>query len=168
MEFIRKTKEEKGSILIESIVGISLVVIGMVGIITLLTRSSVFYNSAVNKLKATYLAAEGIEIVKNIMDTKYVSAIAGNSWPAQHPADGWYYIDNTTPSSFIPLLNPPIPAAAAFVSVNSVTTIFRRIVNVQDNGNYLDVKSYVNWSETGSSKQVLLEDYFYLWRPNIY
>ncbi len=89
MRSIRKIKEEKGSILIESIVGISLVTVGILGIITLLTHSSRLYNSAVNNLKATYLGAEGIEVVKNIMDTRYVNKLPSIS-------DGWYYVDDNT------------------------------------------------------------------------
>lgn len=163
MKFIQKTKEKEGSILIESIVGISLVTIGIVGIITLLTRSSSLYNSAVNELKATYLGAEGIEVVKNIIDTKYI-----NKLPSILGRPDYYYVDNTTLSgSFTPLTSPPVPEAADFVSVNSVTTIFRRIIKIQNTGSYLDVKSYVSWSEAGSQKQIILEDNFYPWRPNL-
>ena len=45
--------------LIESVVAISLVVIGLLGILTLLSNSIAFNRNAANKLTATYLAAEG-------------------------------------------------------------------------------------------------------------
>jgi len=173
MKFIRKIKEKRGSVLIEAIVGISLVTIGILGIISFLTNSSRFYNSAVNNLKATYLAAEGIEVVKNVIDTKYVTG--GDRW--NPPSPGWYYLDyGTTAGSFSSVPVPPSPSAAEFVKFDSssgiygrqagIETIFRRIVNIRDVG-YLDVLSYVSWTENGSQKQVLLEDHFYNWRPKI-
>lgn len=175
MKFIRKIKDKKGSVLMEAIVGISLVTIGILGIISFLTRSSGFYNSAVNNLKATYLAAEGIEVVKNIIDTKYVTG--GNKWDP--PSIGWYYLDyGTTAGSFSSIPVPPPPSAAQFVKFTPATgiygnqgdvdTIFRRIVNIKDLTSYRrDVLSYVSWTENGSQKQVLLEDHFYDWRPKI-
>ncbi|MGC9603212.1 MAG: hypothetical protein ABSF47_01965 [Minisyncoccia bacterium] len=173
MKFTRKIKEKRGSVLIEAIVGISLVTIGILGIVSFLTNSSRFYNSSVNNLKATYLAAEGIEVVKNIIDTNYVKG--GDRW--NPPANGWYYLDSgTTADSLSPIPNPPTPSVAQFVKFDStsgtygstgINTIFRRIVNINDAGGYLSVLSYVSWNENGSQKQVLLEDHFYDWRPNI-
>ncbi len=182
MRSIQKIKEEKGSILIESIVGISLVTIGILGIITLLTHSSKLYNSAVNNLKATYLGAEGIEVVKNIMDTRYVNKLPSIS-------DGWYYVDNNTNNNIdnnnpndvlTSLSNAPAPSAAQFVKFDPANnrygnqtgsgiadTIFRRIINVDNSKGYSDVRSYVDWSEAGSPKQIILEDNFYPWRPNL-
>ncbi len=168
--------------MIESIVGISLVTIGILGIIVLLTNSSVFYNTAVNNLRATYLAAEGIEVVKNIVDANYVEN--DNQWTP--PANGWYYVDygsgtSGSGNSFTSIANlpsPPIPQNASFVKFDSSNnvyvgpdspigenTIFRRIVNIQNKDNYLKVLSYVSWNEGASPKQVLLEDHFYRWRP---
>jgi hypothetical protein len=170
-KIVHKLEDREGSVLMESIIGISLVMIGIMGIITLLVRSSNLYNSAANNLKATYLAAEGIEVVKNVIDTSYVSN--GNVW--NPPSSGWYYPDYlTTVGSFSPVHNPPGPRAAQFVKLDNESgynlsvgtdTIFRRIVNIQNNGSYLKVLSYVSWVEGGDQKQILLEDHFYDWRP---
>mgnify|MGYP001577502483 CR=1 FL=1 len=175
MKFIRKIKEEKGTILIESIVGISLVTVGILGIIALLTRSSGLYNSAVNNLKATYFAAEGIEVVKNITDTNYVEN--NNQWTP--PTDGWYYLDYSTPgNSFTSVEKTVDPLSAKLVKFDSSggvyvspdastgeNTIFKRIAEIKNFADHLDVKSYVSWKEGENQRQILLEDYFYKWRP---
>ena len=63
-------KSQKGQILIESVVAMSLIVIGLLGILTLLSNSIAFNRNVANKLTATYLA-EGIEVMKSIADENY-------------------------------------------------------------------------------------------------
>ncbi|MGC9611243.1 MAG: hypothetical protein ABSE68_03460 [Minisyncoccia bacterium] len=179
----------KGSVLIEAIVGISLVMVGILGIVSLLVKSSSFYGSASNQLKATYLAAESIETVKNVLDAgflEYLSGAPNKDWGWLK--DGWYYVDSESAGdslSFLPadfagpesadflnlILNDPNNPAAGGIYVGSSSggdpTIFRRVVNVTNGSDsvtgtaYTDVLSYVSWDEKGDSRQVSLQDRFY-------
>lgn len=189
-EMIRNgLKNEKGSILIESIVGISLVTVGILGIITLLTKSSSFYNLASDQLTATYLAAENIETVKNVLDAGYLDNLAGapdKSWGWLH--DGWYYVDAGSYGNVLSSVQDfPGPASADLVNFipnaaddpsaggiylgaasGGAPTIFRRVIKIENISDletqYVNVLSYVNWNEKGENKQIILADRFYNWR----
>ncbi|MDI6821187.1 MAG: hypothetical protein QMD65_03355 [Patescibacteria group bacterium] len=63
-----------GQILVESMVAIMVVTMGLFGILTLLTKSLAINREMSEKFIATYLAAEGIEIVKNLVDVNYTSS----------------------------------------------------------------------------------------------
>jgi hypothetical protein len=177
--------DKKGSVLIESIVAISLVTVGILGIISLLAKSSSFYNGASNQLTATYLAAEGVEIAKNILDAGYID---GKSWGWL--SDGWYYVDaESYGNALLPIENFSGPASADLLNfvpnspndpsaggsysriiTGGVPTLFRRVVKIENgldsvtNTGYINVISYVNWNEKGENKQIILEDRFYNWR----
>lgn len=64
--------------LVESIVALSLVVIGLLGIIALISRSVSLNSNVINRFVASALAAEGIEVVKNIIDSNF--ATKGANW----------------------------------------------------------------------------------------
>lgn len=71
----RDIKKSEGSLLIESMVGISLVIVGLMGIIGLVIRSFQLNDTVVNRFIAANLAGEGIEVVKNIIDTRIAQKI---------------------------------------------------------------------------------------------
>ncbi len=174
---------KKGSVLIEAIVGISIVMIGILGIISLLVKSSSFYGGASDQLKATYLAAESIETVKNILDAGFIEE-KSPGWLT----DGWYEVNSDSAgnslvslpgfsdskkANFVNLiLNNPNNTAEGGIYVDSTAggspTIFRRVANITNEsdstGTYTDVISYVSWDEKGDSRQVSLQDRFYNWR----
>ena len=63
---------KEGSLLIESIVSINIALIGLLGVLGLLSSSLSLNRDMGQKIIATYLAAEGIEVVKNLIDLNYV------------------------------------------------------------------------------------------------
>src|SRR6185369_4698812 len=62
------TDRRSGQSLIEAIIAITLLTIGFLGIARLLSQSLFFTKVVSDQTTATYLAAEGIEIVKNLID----------------------------------------------------------------------------------------------------
>lgn len=157
----------KGSILIESIVGISVLVIAMGGIFGMLSRSVAINKNISQKLIATYLAAEGIEVAKSIIDGNTAS---GRIWN-QGIATGNYELayNSTIPSPIIgdesedPLL---FDGASGFYQYGSGTaTPFRRTIRILEiNSNEMEIVSEVSWLERGVQKIVSLEDHFFNWR----
>lgn len=91
--------KQRGSILIESIVAISVGIIGLLGVLTLLTRSLALTKVVNDRFIATYLAAEGIEIVRNLADINITTDPPGPSsrqvWD-RFLNDGYYELDYTT------------------------------------------------------------------------
>ncbi|MFH1292253.1 MAG: prepilin-type N-terminal cleavage/methylation domain-containing protein, partial [bacterium] len=62
----------KGFTLIETIIAISLLTTGVVGSFALMQRVTSFTSISSSQFIASYLAQEGIEIIRNIRDTNYL------------------------------------------------------------------------------------------------
>lgn len=179
-----KLKARDGNILIESIVSVSLILIGLLGVFNLIT-SSVRQNKDVNlRAAASYLAVEGIEVMKNIVDTDVVSAelpwtntVGGSSYEVEYDSDNnpesapvdlgegststtRLVIDNNTG-----LYRYSIPGNEG----NETTTPFTRTVTVsinEENSDELIVTSVVGWLERGEYRQVNLQTIFANWRTD--
>jgi len=67
----------KSFTLIEATVAIFLLTVGIVGAFSLIQRTTAFSSISSSQLVATYLAQEGIEVIRNIRDTNYLQ---GNNW----------------------------------------------------------------------------------------
>jgi len=97
--FFKKNKiRNSGQVLIESMVAITVLTMALFGILALLTKTLAIDRAMSEKFIATYLAAEGIEIVKNLVDVNYTSEeyCAGTrAWNAGL-LDGSYNFDYDT------------------------------------------------------------------------
>ena len=160
---------------------------GFIGIVTLLTKSFQLNRTTANDTQATYLASEGIEIAKNLIDHDVYAGFAlsanTNDFGACFPLAGYYYpIDySTTDCStlhFSPPSSPPNtvlyldPSTHLFGEDSSVgsATSFTRNIEVTPISNSsglaeLDVQSTVTWTEGLTSNTITLEDHFYNWHP---
>ncbi len=170
----------KGQTVIEAIVAIMLLTTGFLGADAPLSRSFFLNRVITDDTKATYLASEGIEIVKNLIDHDIYQGIAGdgpgwvNPGPLPCCAAGTYRLDYSstqlTPYPF-PQSSPTLlkfdPATDAYDYTGSVNTGFNRWITITyPNVGEVAVIAHVEWS-TGSftSRNVTLEDHFYNWHP---
>ncbi|MDP1689241.1 MAG: hypothetical protein Q8L47_03900 [bacterium] len=71
-----------GQLLIEALVSISIILVGLVGVLNLLANSMRLNRIVSDQYTAVYLASEGIEVIRNIVDTNIASdRITGdNTW----------------------------------------------------------------------------------------
>ena len=157
---------------------------GFLGILTLLAQSLHISKSISNETTATYLAAEGIELTKNLIDHDVYEHLAfgGFGWgfcfqplsAGQTNNYGFDYSQTTCPppdnsASFL-YFDPATHLYSYANSGGSVLTGFKRLIRVTMNANptlpELTVRSIVNWT-TGpfTSQSVDLEDDFYNWHP---
>ncbi len=67
-----KIKKEKGFTLLELLVTIFIIAIGLIGAYIIAQYPLSQISVSMNRLKAAYLAQEGIEIVRNIRDTNWI------------------------------------------------------------------------------------------------
>lgn len=147
-------------------IAISLVLMGLVGIFALYARSLALNRDVVNRTIAAGLAAEGVEIVKNIVDT--------------HLADGGGWTIGTDTfeiawdsASYLAESGLPLRVSAAEENVynynpSGVLTPFRRTVTAISQGandEEYAVRSRVEWSEHGVTRSLEVEDHFFNWRP---
>lgn len=77
---MEKNKNNSGQLLLESAIAITVLIVGLLGIFGLLARSFGLNKVITSRYTAAYLAAEGIEIVKNLVDSNAVVGKSGSAW----------------------------------------------------------------------------------------
>lgn len=160
----------RGQLLIESLVAITVIAIAILGIFTLSSRSISLNRVVSDQYTATYLAAEGIEVIKNIIDTNVVYDCQG--WnTGVNVLNRDYSVDyKTDDSSALPVYDDePVHFEDGLYSrsTGEPTKFFRKVRLEQgNNANSLKVISTVEWENRGGATfDVVLEDVFYDWRP---
>lgn len=78
MDFLKKNRRVVGQSLVEMLVAISVIVIALLGILVLVSRSLGINRVASEHYTAAYLAAEGIELVKNRFDRSFLQSSPGS------------------------------------------------------------------------------------------
>jgi hypothetical protein len=159
-------KNRQGSLMVEALVAISVSVIGFLGVFDLLSRSLAINKDINQKFVATYLAAEGIEIVKSLIDTNYAN---GRSWNGGLSDGFWeaaYDASSLTPQNQPSFLYfDPITGIYNY-DTSKNQTLFQRTISIQNDpqGRWIKVISRVQWNERGTRKEIKLEDRFFDWR----
>ncbi len=166
---------QNGQVLIESIVSISLVTVGLLGILTLLSNSIAFNRGVTSRFVATYLAAEGVEVIKNIEDANHTT-IPPSAWNRYLDTDGSYELQYDSvpgPGSSLKLLptefsSSPLlfdPSTGIYSYISGDPTGFTRTIKILNlSSDEIQVNSIVRWSDKGENKEVNLEDHFFNWR----
>lgn len=156
--------------MVEALIAITVLVVGFLGITDLLSRSLGLYRVTTDNYTATYLAAEGVELVKNLMDA---GLIQNRAWGAIFPGQSAeYQIDYFTDL----LVNAPQPYTGKFLSFDPETKlysyapgnqgIFRRRVVIEKIGqDEIKVNSIVDWvTRGGATFSTNVESHFFNWR----
>ncbi len=159
--------KQQGQVLVETMVALGVVTIALLGMLSLLS-SSIGVNRVISdQYIAAYLASEGIEVVKNIIDTNVVQGRAYNN-DLLDCVTGCMFQYN----SIIPITSPSIQirfdSSSGLYSYDSGSpTGFSRNVVIQfgESADELVVTSSVTWVSRGNvDRQIDLEDHFYNWR----
>ena len=161
---------------------------GLLGIMSLLSQSLALNKITSDQIKAAYLAEEGLELAKNLVDHDiYQSLDGGNGWGKSGPDPTFpstgknYAFDYLTCTTVhghgnnCPNLpgfdaRQPLrydPATNMYSYSGSVVTSFTRNIHVLvSNNQEVGVQSIVTWP-TGpvTTQSITLEDYFYNWHP---
>lgn len=165
--------------LVEVLVAISVLTVGFVGVITLLARSLGLNRVVADNYTATYLAGEGIEVIKNMLDYNAIRRANGVSacWN-EGMVSGNYEVEHDTDATAYPLasISPGSERIIYFDSIkklfnyddiSGVPTVFHRRINIATTlciEDVVVVHSIVSWTSRGGSYLVDLEDHFYNWR----
>ncbi len=99
----------RGQSLIEAIAALGILTVGMLGVLALLSRSFSLQRETADEAKATYLASEGIEIAKSLVDHNVYMGVAqgqetngwsgglsGSCFPFSSGGSNYYYVDFET------------------------------------------------------------------------
>jgi len=167
-------QQNKGQILIEVMVALAMVVIGMLGLLSLLSNSIGTSKVVSDQYVGSYLAAEGIEIVKHMLDSN--AASINRSFTDGISQFGVAYEVDYSSSQLIPSTNrflrfgSPVASQSRYNYSTGAQTPFRRTVVLEAVGGSLDeikVTSTVTWTSRGGAVySIVLEDYFFNWRSS--
>lgn len=164
----RKSNLIKGQLLIESIIAISMITVGLLGIFSLLSQSLGLRRVVSERYTATYLAAEAVEIVKNTIDTNYIEKLP---WNQNLSTSGDYELDYNDQPPFSVYLGKLLKydSGTGIYSYNfGDETQFKRKVTIgypDGNANRMRVNVLVEWTTRGEGKfSINVEDHFYNWR----
>jgi Tfp pilus assembly protein PilV len=160
-----KYQDRNGQALVESIVALSVLTVGLLGIITLLSQSLGLNRSVSENYVASYLSAEAIEVVKNIID---MNQIQGRAWN-DGLDNGTYEViyDGTSLMANQDRFLRYEPATNLYGYSGSQQTPFKRTVTItRVSGEELRVVARTTWTTRGAgSFEIILEDHFFKWRP---
>jgi type II secretory pathway pseudopilin PulG len=176
----------RGQTLVEALVALSILTVGFVGIVTLLTKSFQLNRTTSNDTQATYLAAEGIEVAKNIIDYDVYYGLSlqqGSStddkWgcsfdlPRNTQTDYALEYDTVPPSDCVTVMSPLTSDKLYFASSTDLytynsfgaqpTDFTRDVLITAVSNDEFDVQSKVAWSDGRLGNTITLEDHFYDW-----
>ena len=146
---------------------LGVVVIALIGMLSLLS-SSIGVNRVISdQYIAAYLASEGIEVVKNIIDTNIAQGLAYNEGLVGCVTGCMFQYNSVAPVAG-PSGKIKFNSSSGIYSYDSGSpTGFSRNVVIQfgESADELVVTSSVSWVSRGSvDRQIDLEDHFYNWR----
>lgn len=159
----------KGQVLIEALIALTFLTVAFFPAFSLLGQSLSANRTSAQSYTATYLAAEGIEIARNIVDG---NGIQGNAWN-KNLTSGDYevgYNDFSMTSADRNQLRFLIyePSTDIYSYNGSVRTPFKRLITINMVGSdEIKINSVVSWVGLGGGIfNVNLEDHFMNWRAN--
>lgn len=160
-----KFKISAGYLLIESIIAITILIIGFLSMLSLLSNSVSLSRVVSDQFVANYLAMEGIEIVENIISG---NIIQGNPWNQGLETPGDYQVNynsvelNSYNNSFILFDND----SKLYNYDKGKETPFKRKITISYPNIYeIKVNSIVSWSgRKGINSEINLENHFFDWK----
>ncbi len=177
------SKSGAGFTIIELLVAIFLISVGIIGTLTAIQQTAVYVETSSSRLTATYLAQEGLELVKNIRDMNWLRGYVwdeflgdvgpcGNcgDWTVDFDNDRLYtgterylYIADEGPHR-VYRYTPTFPATAILTPFRRTVTIFdKQDLDSDGSVDQMKVKVMVNWESKGFH-EVSAEEILYNWR----
>jgi len=127
----------KGFTIIELVISIFILSVGVVGIFSAFSVVTILTSDSADRLTATYLAQEGMEIVRNIRDTNWLNMDLYNCVPGDTSC-GYTWVDGLTPvgnNNYGP--NCSSTSSAGGCEADYTTTGFSSNPVLQKTGDYL-------------------------------
>ena len=163
----KNNKNQRGFGLVEMIIAIGIVGIGIVGTFSMISRFSEQSKIVRDSFVASYLAQEGIEIVKNIRDTNILNS-SSRDWDdgidcssgceadfedaslSPWVGDGKFlYLENTT--GMYKYIDSP--------STSDIKTYYKRMITTVKSGDEIDIMITIYWED----KSIMIRSKIYNW-----
>lgn len=179
---LAKKNNSHGFTLLEVIIAIGLILVGLIGLLTLISFTIANSRFSANHLIAAHLAQEGIEAVRNERDSK-------NNWNAWYSSilDGSYRLDMNLINYQWALMKDDTPYEEILsvdqgtdtntglyfydqsgTPVENILTSFSRGISVVSlDKDTKQVVSEVRWREGERQHSLIIEGRLYNWRPKM-
>ncbi|MBU4348665.1 hypothetical protein KJ671_04160 [Patescibacteria group bacterium] len=168
-----KKHTERGQIMIEAIVALSIITIGIMGVFTLTSRSISLNRVTADRYVAVNLANEGIELVKNLIDRNIMTldseeeTMAWNNIPGFDADISEYEIDyDDTELSSVDGDSLCFSLSGYYRYESNCEeknkTNFKRIITITNkSSDHIEVVSKVFWTSRGGTYDFSVKDDFY-------
>jgi len=164
----------KSQTLIETIAAVGIVIIAVIAILSLSFSNLMIGERGGERITATGLAREGIEVVRNIRDSNWLDP--NKYWP--YGLNNGFYIVNYNSTSLTNADSSTISSCdncRLYLTTNGLythnplgntLTPFRRLITISDGDNSFEKKITVEvfWSGRGGSHLIRLEERLTNWR----
>jgi len=172
-----RSANSTGFTLVEALIAISVMIVGILSGVVLVTR--VLYNSVIikDRLTASFLAQEGMELVRQIRDTNFLEILAGTSDNWRDGLSTGRYIIETKVESGEPIQLVPVEGEVPNLFYDSnhkiynyndlgTKTSFNREIQIEDISSQPDeirVKVIMKWQTKGINFELKAEDHLFNW-----
>jgi len=170
LQYSNLKQNKNGFTLIEVLAAIIVIIVGVVGVLALIQQTITYTALSSSRLVASYLAQEGIEIVRNIRDGNWLEQRTNSaiSWTDGLSAGDWEAdYNDAVLSSYGAGRYLKIDGGFYNYESGDNTKFKRKITIVQDidGGNpRLKVLVLIEWQQIGKTHQVTAQEYLYNWR----
>lgn len=155
--------QKNGFTLIETLVAVGVVVIGLVSALGAITTALFYVSNIQDRLIAANLAAEGVEVARNIRDNNWFQNLAWNNGLADGDYQAVYNSTSLSSYSGNPLLLDSNTGLYNYSSGNS--TYYLRRISVTNLSSYeIRVISIVTWQRRGITYSGSVEDHLFNWK----
>jgi hypothetical protein len=156
----------QGQALVEAIVAIGVLSVGFLGIFTLVSQSLGLNRVVADNYTGTYLASEGIEVVKNIIDSNLIAGRAWNAGLANGDYEAQFDSTSLSANQNRKILFDPATRLYGYSAVAGIQTPFTRTIRIENlSANEIRVNSIARWTSRGGGNfDANVEDHFYNWR----
>lgn len=161
---------QKGFTMMEMIAAIFLIAVGAIGLFSLVSQTTSLVSVSSSRLKAIYLAQEGIEIAKNIRDTNFLrihNGEEGASWDDNLTGGEHYNFDYRSQSvpdnSNCNGRDYLKPDGNFYTCSFDTTSPFQRKITITPDTDTLEISVQVSWQERGRAHQVTAKENLYNW-----
>ena len=159
---------QRGFTLIEVLVAIFIITVGAGGTIALIQKTLSFTSNAALQLRASYLAQEGMEIVRNIRDTNFIKihkGVEGSNWDdgltgCEAGCQADYIQDSLSDydGALLQLTN------GIYSYAPGTDSLFKRRITIAiEESDMMEVSVEVMWEERGRSHSVSAATELYNW-----
>lgn len=145
---------------------LGIIVVGLLSLFAFIGRSLSLNRVVADQFTASYLAAEGIEVIKNLLDANVLQGQPWNAVPGLG-GDGDFEVDYASTRLTLNQNRKILfdGATSQWGYGEGEPTHFSRVMRVRMLGtDEIRVNAIVRWTSRGGSFAIDVEDHFYNWR----